>query len=78
MPITDEDVDKGMFEKYPEISKASINILKERGIKYLFPIQQECFYPIYDGEDVIGRDLTGSGKTLAFALPLIESLREKK
>ncbi len=44
----------------------------------LFPIQQECFYPIYNGEDLIGRDLTGSGKTLAFALPLIERLRKQK
>lgn len=49
-----------------------------KGIKDLFPIQQECFYPIYDGKDLIGRDLTGSGKTLAFGLPLVEYLRKEK
>jgi hypothetical protein len=34
------------------------------------------FYPIYNREDVIARDLTGSGKTLAFALPVTEYLRK--
>lgn len=42
----------------------------------LFPIQQNCFYPIYNREDIIARDLTGSGKTLAFALPVTEYLRK--
>lgn len=60
------------------MSEKTVNILKERGIKYLFPIQQQCFYPIYEGKDIIGRDLTGSGKTLAFVLPLIERLRRDK
>lgn len=36
------------------------------------------FYPIYNREDVIARDLTGSGKTLAFALPVTEYLRKNK
>jgi superfamily II DNA/RNA helicase len=35
------------------------------------------FYPIYNKEDLIARDLTGSGKTLAFGLPLIEHLRKQ-
>ena len=47
-----------------------------RGIKALFPIQQHSFYPIYNREDVIARDLTGSGKTLAFCLPTTEYLRK--
>lgn len=47
-----------------------------RGIKNLFPIQQHSFYPIYNREDVIARDLTGSGKTLAFCLPTTEYLRK--
>lgn len=34
------------------------------------------FYPLYQGHDMIGRDLTGSGKTFAFGLPLIERLRK--
>lgn len=36
------------------------------------------FYPIYNREDVIARDLTGSGKTLGFSLPVIECLRKNK
>ena len=47
-----------------------------RDIKNLFPIQQHCFYPIFNREDVIARDLTGSGKTLAFCLPITEYLRK--
>ena len=42
----------------------------------LFPIQQHCFYPVYNREDLIARDLTGSGKTVAFGLPTIEYLRK--
>mmetsp|Transcript_939 Transcript_939/g.597 ORF Transcript_939/g.597 Transcript_939/m.597 type:complete len:122 (+) Transcript_939:486-851(+) len=34
------------------------------------------FYPIYNREDIIARDLTGSGKTLGFSLPIIEYLRK--
>ena len=41
----------------------------------MFPIQKECFYPMYQRHDIIGRDLTGSGKTIAFGLPLVEYLR---
>lgn len=52
--------------------------LAARGITSLFPIQQHCFYPIYEREDLIGRDLTGSGKTLGFALPIVEYLRKNK
>ena len=42
----------------------------------MFPIQQHCFYPIYNREDVIARDLTGSGKTLGFCLPITEYFRK--
>ena len=65
------------FSKY-RISTATMDVLRKKGIHYLFPIQEATFDPIFDGKDVIGRDLTGSGKTLGFALPLIEKLRSKK
>jgi ATP-dependent RNA helicase RhlE len=52
--------------------------LKEKGYTNLFPIQQHCFYPIFNREDIIARDLTGSGKTLGFALPIVEYLRKEK
>jgi ATP-dependent RNA helicase DDX21 len=55
-----------------------VDKLKAKGITSLFPIQQNCFYPIYNREDLIGRDLTGSGKTLAFCLPIVEFLRKNR
>ncbi len=66
------------FSNYPEITDKTIQNLKEKGITSLFPIQQHCFKHIYNGEDIIARDLTGSGKTLGFALPLVENLRSKR
>lgn len=44
-------------------------------IERLFPVQAECYNPIVEGKDLIGRAKTGSGKTLAFVLPVIERLR---
>lgn len=68
----------GEFSSYPEIAQKSCELMTARGIKSLFPIQQHTFYPIYNREDVIARDLTGSGKTLAFALPVTEWLRKNQ
>ena len=68
----------GAFEKFPEIPARSVKTLTERGFKYLFPIQQHCFAPVFKREDLIARDLTGSGKTFAFGLPMIEFLRKNK
>jgi superfamily II DNA/RNA helicase len=67
----------GEFTSFPEIQATSAQQMISRGIKALFPIQQHSFYPIYNREDVIARDLTGSGKTLAFCLPVTEYLRSK-
>lgn len=66
------------FSSYPEITQRTIDKLKAQGITSLFPIQQYCFYSIYNREDVIARDLTGSGKTLGFCLPIVEWLRKQK
>jgi ATP-dependent RNA helicase DDX21 len=55
----------------------TVERLESFGITYLFPIQVQCFKPIYEGRDIIGRDLTGSGKTLAFCIPLVERYRKK-
>lgn len=60
------------------ISKKTRKGLKERGIKYLFPIQSKTFDLIYEGKDVIGRARTGTGKTLAFALPVMELLQQQE
>ena len=68
----------GKFDSYPDISSQTKQNLMKKGFTGLFPIQQHCFYPIYNREDVIARDLTGSGKTLAFALPVVEYLRKQQ
>jgi len=68
----------GEFSSFPEINPQTAKVLISRGIKNLFPIQQHSFYPIYNREDVIARDLTGSGKTLGFALPILEYLRKNR
>lgn len=66
------------FSSYPEITPKTVDKLKFKGITSLFPIQQHCFYSIYNREDLIARDLTGSGKTLAFCLPIVEFLRKNR
>lgn len=65
----------GEFSSFPDLHERTLIQLKKSEIKNLFPIQQQCFYPIFNREDLIARDLTGSGKTLAFALPVTEYLR---
>jgi len=65
------------FCDFPAIPPNTINRLKTLGITYLFPIQVACFNHIYEGKDLIGRDLTGSGKTLAFSIPLVEKFRKE-
>lgn len=57
------------------ISKKTAELLEKAGIKELFPIQQQTFDLVYEGKDIMGRDITGSGKTLAYALPLVERFR---
>lgn len=54
-----------------------IQVLQEKGIKRLFPIQYETFEHIFKGKDLIARDRTGSGKTMAFSLPVIERFRKE-
>ncbi|XP_051142911.1 DEAD-box ATP-dependent RNA helicase 7-like [Andrographis paniculata] len=56
------------------ISEPLREMLKEKGIESLFPIQSMTFNAILDGSDLVGRARTGQGKTLAFVLPILESL----
>ena len=69
----DEQKKLGKLSKF-RIRKETRKILKEHGVKYLFPIQYMTFDPVYDGKDVIGQARTGTGKTLSFVLPLLERL----
>jgi len=68
----------GEFTSFPEIHKKTVEVLKAKGYVNLFPIQQHCFYPVYQREDLLARDLTGSGKTFAFGLPTVEYLRRHR
>ena len=49
----------------------------EQGILEPTPVQIKSFYPIMQGQDVLGQSMTGSGKTLAFCLPLSLRLTEQ-
>ncbi|XP_053168120.1 nucleolar RNA helicase 2 [Hemicordylus capensis] len=57
------------------ISKTTVDLLKARGVSYLFPVQVKTYKPIHDGKDVIAQARTGTGKTFSFAVPLIEKLQ---
>ena len=70
--------DAGDYANFPMIPEKSVQVMKAKGYRGLFPIQQACVGPIYDRHDIIARDLTGSGKTLAFGVPMIEYLRKNK
>ena len=68
----------GEWSSFPEIPKKTKDVLIDKGYANLFPVQQHCFYPVYQRNDIIARDLTGSGKTFAFGLPIVEYLRKMK
>ncbi|XP_054838460.1 nucleolar RNA helicase 2 [Eublepharis macularius] len=65
---------EGDFANF-NLSKGIIDLLKARGVNYLFPVQVKTFKPINDGKDVIAQARTGTGKTFSFAIPLIEKLQ---
>lgn len=56
------------------VSPSTAQLLADRGLKYLRPIQARTFDHIYDGRDVVARARTGSGKTLALVLPIAQRL----
>ncbi|KAM4602527.1 nucleolar RNA helicase 2 [Polymixia lowei] len=65
---------EGAFSNF-RISQETANLLKSRGVSYLFDIQAKTFNSVYDGQDVIGQARTGTGKTFSFAIPLVEKLQ---
>jgi ATP-dependent RNA helicase DeaD len=54
----------------PEILKA----LTDMGYQELTPIQEETFFPILNGRDLLARAETGSGKTAACGIPLVQRI----
>lgn len=69
--------DPGALELFINNSR-TIDVLKAKGVKSLFPIQYYTFYDVHKGTDLLARDRTGSGKTLAYSLPIIERFREHR
>ncbi|XP_048464646.1 nucleolar RNA helicase 2 [Rhincodon typus] len=67
---------EGAFSNF-RISQETIELLKERGVTYLFPIQARTFNYIYDGNDCVAQARTGTGKTFSFAIPLVEKLQSE-
>uniref|UniRef100_UPI00398EB13D nucleolar RNA helicase 2 n=1 Tax=Pristiophorus japonicus TaxID=55135 RepID=UPI00398EB13D len=65
---------EGAFSNF-RISQETIELLKGRGVAYLFPIQAQTFNYIYDGSDCVAQARTGTGKTFSFAIPLVEKLQ---
>ncbi|GJQ08241.1 hypothetical protein GpartN1_g32.t1 [Galdieria partita] len=69
--IDDDSCTSQLLDSLP-IREDTKKRLKALGITRLFPVQEKCWSPIWQGKDVIVRSQTGTGKTLAYALPLIE------
>lgn len=65
------------FEEIKQLTGKTVELLKERGFKKLMAVQANTFSAIYEGKNMVARDLTGSGKTLGFCLPLVEKFREQ-
>ncbi len=54
----------------PEI----LNALTDMGYEELTPIQEQTFFPIRNGRDLLARAETGSGKTAACGIPLVQMI----
>ncbi|XP_043911711.1 nucleolar RNA helicase 2 [Protopterus annectens] len=65
---------EGAFSNF-QIAKGTVDLLKARGVEYLFPIQVKTFDHVSSGKDLIAQARTGTGKTFSFAIPLIEKLQ---
>ena len=51
-----------------------VQALREDGIEFAFPIQEQCIPLALDGKDLIGQAKTGTGKTLGFGIPLLQRI----
>lgn len=60
------------------MSEDTKEVLRKQKITSLFPIQLHCYSPVFQGKDLIARDVTGSGKTIAFCAPLVDRFRRSR
>jgi len=70
-------VEKGQPELHVDnfaLDRKIKEVLLEKKIEVLFPIQAMCLPPALAGKDLVGRARTGCGKTLAFVLPVVQLL----
>ena len=72
----DASVDENHVSNF-NLSKEVCARLETKGITSLYSIQAQCFQPILDGKDLVGRARTGCGKTLAFVLPIVEVINRE-
>ena len=72
----DASVDENHVSNF-NLSKEVCAQLETKGITSLYSIQAQCFQPILDGKDLVGRARTGCGKTLAFVLPIVEVINRE-
>uniref|UniRef100_A0A8C4SXZ1 Helicase C-terminal domain-containing protein n=1 Tax=Erpetoichthys calabaricus TaxID=27687 RepID=A0A8C4SXZ1_ERPCA len=58
------------------ISQETVNLLKARGVSYLFDFQSKSFTYVYNGNDVNPQVCTGTGKTFYFlAIPVAKNFK---
>ena len=63
------------FDEYLS-DKKIVSKLEQNGITKMFPIQEQSFKLILEGNDILASDRTGSGKTLAYTLPILERFNQ--
>ncbi|MGT2893172.1 DEAD/DEAH box helicase [Streptococcus downei] len=61
-----------------QLPQAINELLENKGMDQLTPIQERSFQPIMSGKNVLGISPTGTGKTLAYLLPLLNKLTSPK
>ncbi len=61
-----------------ELSTPLHNAIQDLGFEKPTPIQEQAFYVIKSGKNVVGISQTGTGKTLAFMLPILQGLKFSK
>ena len=61
-----------------QLQEDILRAVKEEGYTEPSPIQEEAIPPVLLGRDLLGTAQTGTGKTAAFALPIIQSIINKR
>lgn len=61
-----------------DINKPILRAIKEEGYIKPTPIQEEAIPHLLKGKDLIGCAQTGTGKTAAFAIPILQSIYNRK